>query len=55
MIKLKNFGALEIFSDTANRLSQGELLQMERAKTKNMDESLYFKMISDKTASLFSA
>ena len=52
---LSPFLALEILSDTANRLSQGELLQMERAKTKNMDESLYFKMISDKTASLFSA
>ena len=28
---------------------------MERAKTKKMDESIYLKMISDKTASLFSA
>ena len=55
MIKLKNFDALEILSNTANRLSQGELLQMERAKTKKMDESTYFKMIGDKTASLFSA
>ena len=55
MIKLKDFDALQILSDTANRLSQGELLQMERAKTKDMDESVYFNMISDKTASLFSA
>ena len=55
MIKLRNFDALEILSDTANRLSQGELLQMERAKIKKMDEAVYFKMISDKTASLFSA
>ncbi len=55
MIKLKNFEALEILSDTASRLSQGELLQMERAKTKKMDESTYLRMISDKTASLFSA
>ena len=55
MIKLRNFDALQILSDTANRLSQGELLQMERAKNKDMNESLYFTMISDKTASLFSA
>ena len=55
MIKLKNFDALEVLSETASRLSQGELLQMERAKTKNMDEKTYLKMISDKTASLFSA
>ena len=55
MIKLKDFEALEILSATSNRLSQGELLQMERVKTRKMDESLYLKMISDKTASLFSA
>jgi octaprenyl-diphosphate synthase len=55
MIKLKNFDALEILSNTANRLSQGELLQMERSKTKDIDEATYLKMISDKTASLFSA
>ncbi len=55
MIKLKNFDALEVLSNTAKRLSQGELLQMERSKTKDIDESTYLKMISDKTASLFSA
>ena len=55
MIKLKNFDALEVLSNTANRLSQGELLQMERSKTKDIDEPTYLTMISDKTASLFSA
>ena len=55
MIELKNFDALEVLSNTANRLSEGELLQMQYAKVKNMDESIYIKMISDKTASLFSA
>ncbi len=55
MIKLKNFDALEVLSNTANRLSEGELLQMQYAKVKNMDESIYIKMVSDKTASLFSA
>ena len=45
MIKLKNFDALEILSETANRLSQGELLQMQHAKTKNIDESVYLKNI----------
>ena len=55
MIELKNFDALEVLSNTANRLSEGELLQMQHAKVKNINESIYIKMISDKTASLFSA
>ncbi len=55
MIQLKNFDALEILSHTAERLSQGEILQIEKALKKEMDESIYYKMVSDKTASLFSA
>ena len=55
MIQLRSFDALEVLSNTANRLSEGELLQMERSKTKKMDEPTYLKMVSDKTASLFSA
>ena len=55
MIKLENFDALKVLSNTANRLSEGELLQMEHAKTKEMDENIYIKMVSDKTASLFAA
>ena len=30
MIKIKNFDALEILSQTAERLSQGEILQIEK-------------------------
>ena len=55
MIKLENFDALKVLSNTANRLSEGELLQMEHGKAKEMDESIYIKMVSDKTASLFAA
>ena len=55
MIKLKNFNALEILSKTAERLSQGEILQIEKALSKDINEELYYKMVSDKTASLFSA
>lgn len=54
MIHLKNFQALEMLSLTANRLSQGEILQIEKAMKKEMTEDTYFKMVSDKTASLFS-
>lgn len=55
MIHLKNFDALNILSSTAERLSRGEILQIEKAIKKNMTEDIYYKMVSDKTASLFSA
>ncbi len=55
MIHLKDFDALEILSNTAERLSQGEINQIEKAIKKNMTEDNYYKMVSDKTASLFSA
>ena len=42
-------------SEISNRLSEGEILQIENAINKDMTENTYFKMISDKTASLLSA
>ena len=55
MIHLKDFDALDILSSTAERLSQGEIQQIEKAIKKNMTEKVYYQMVSDKTASLFSA
>ena len=55
MIHLKDFDALYILSSTAERLSQGEIQQIEKAIKKNMTEKIYYQMVSDKTASLFSA
>ena len=55
MIHLKDFDALDILSSTAERLSQGEIQQIEKAIKKNMTEEIYYQMVSDKTASLFSA
>ena len=55
MIEIKNFDALNILSKTAERLSQGEILQIEKVIKKEMDEEVYYEMVSDKTASLFSA
>ena len=55
MIKLKDFDALEILSTTSERLSQGEIQQIEKAIKKDMTEDIYYEMVSDKTASLFSA
>ena len=55
MIHLKNFEALEVLSVTSERLSQGEISQIDQAIKKNITEENYYKMVSDKTASLFSA
>ena len=55
MIQIRNFDALNILSSTAERLSQGEILQIEKVIKKNMTEEIYYEMVSDKTASLFSA
>ena len=52
MIKLKDFDALERMSITAEKLSAGEILQIEKSLTKSMDEDTYFDMIGQKTASL---
>ncbi len=55
MVHLKDFDALQVLSETAERLSQGEILQIEKAIKKDITEAIYFKMVADKTASLFAA
>ncbi|OUX33126.1 MAG: hypothetical protein CBE24_02570 [bacterium TMED264] len=52
MIKIKDFEALERISITAEKLSAGEILQIEKSMTRSMDEATYFNMIGQKTASL---
>ena len=52
MIGLKDFDALEQISSTAEKLSAGEILQIEKSITRSMTEEVYFEMISQKTASL---
>ncbi len=55
MLSLKSLRAYEIISETAERMAQGELLGVERSKDFWMEEGVYFRLISDKTASLLSA
>jgi len=55
MADIDSLDSVKILADLASRLSQGEILQIEKALSKNINEEIYFKMISDKTASLFSA
>ncbi len=55
IVKLKNLECIEILANISNRLSKGEILQIENAINKEMSEEVFFKMIGDKTASLISA
>ena len=52
MVKMKNFKVLDSIGRTAEDLSSGELLQIEKSINKRMDEKVYYKMIEKKTASL---
>lgn len=51
----KEYQLLHIVSDAVRRMSEGELLQIEKARKLDIDEETYFSIISDKTASLISA
>ena len=55
MLSLKSMRAYEIYSETAERMAEGELLGLERSKDYRMEEEVYFKLIGDKTASLLAA
>ncbi|MCG8605433.1 polyprenyl synthetase family protein [bacterium] len=55
MLSLRSMRAYEIISETAERMSQGELLGVERSKDFSMEEDVYFRLIADKTASLLAA
>lgn len=46
------FDFLKITSRAVKRMSEGELLQIQKNRKMQVDEETYFKIISDKTASL---
>lgn len=48
------FDYLKITSDAVRRMSEGELLQLQKKRQRTLDEETYFRIISDKTASLIS-
>lgn len=47
-----DFDFLKIITGTVKRMSEGELLQISKTRKLDIDEETYFKVISDKTASL---
>ena len=50
-----DYDMLHTLSDAVRRMSEGELLQIQKTRLLNIDEETYFQIISDKTASLISA
>jgi len=46
---------LQILSDAVRKMSEGELLQIEKARTLNLKEDIYFEIIRNKTASLLAS
>ncbi|MFC2135683.1 polyprenyl synthetase family protein [Bacteroidota bacterium] len=50
----EDFDFLKVITNTVKRMSEGELLQIYKTKKLDIDEKTYFKIISDKTASLLS-
>jgi octaprenyl-diphosphate synthase len=50
-----DFQILQILSDAVRLMSEGELLQIEKSRSLNLNEQLYFEIIRNKTASLLAA
>jgi len=48
----KDYDFLSVITNTVKRMSEGELLQIQKTRKLDIDEATYFKVISDKTASL---
>ena len=50
-----DFKFLKVLSNSVKEMSEGEIIQMKKSKSLDLDEELYFKIIEKKTASLFVA
>jgi len=50
-----DYKTLHILSDAVRKLSEGELLQMQKARTLNLQEDIYYEIIRNKTASLLAS
>jgi octaprenyl-diphosphate synthase len=50
-----DFRILQILSEAVRLMSEGELLQIEKSRTLNLKEEIYFEIIRNKTASLLAS
>lgn len=54
-VKYKDYDLLEIVSEAVREMSEGELLQIEKARNLDITEKIYFDIIRQKTASLIAS
>ena len=54
-VEFEEFDLLKIVSSSVKDMSEGELLQIEKARKLDIDEKIYFDIIRKKTASLISS
>ncbi len=54
-LEYDDFQLLKIVSNAVKLMSEGELLQMEKARALNVDEPVYYDIIRQKTASLIAS
>ncbi len=50
-----DYEVLHILSDAVRKMSEGELLQMQKARSLNLNEEVYYEIIRNKTASLLAS
>ena len=50
-----DFRILQLLSDAVRKISEGELLQLEKSRSLNLSEDVYFEIIRNKTASLLAS
>lgn len=50
-----DFRVLQILNDAIQKMSEGELLQLEKSRSLNLSETVYFDIIRSKTASLLAS
>lgn len=50
-----DFRILQLLSEAVRLMSEGELLQIEKSRSLNLDENVYFEIIRNKTASLLAS
>ena len=51
----RDYDLLKIVSDVVREISEGELLQIEKSRTMDLSEEMYYKIIEKKTAVLLAA
>ena len=51
----EEYQQLQLMSEAVRKMSEGELLQIQKARHLNLDEGIYFEIIKNKTASLLAS